>query len=114
MINWVGVWMLSGIISAIVANRRDAAKLGCLVGVILGPLGIIAAFFIRGNHVECSHCRELVHVAARVCPHCRRETDSGQRTQYAKRIARAEIISTAMAALLAVVCLAVVVFILIA
>jgi ribosomal protein L37AE/L43A len=44
-----------------------------IVGVLLGPFGILIALFSQGNRKTCPHCRELIHKDATVCSHCQRD-----------------------------------------
>jgi len=63
-------WFLFGIVSAFVASQRGGS--GCLwliVGILLGPFGLILAFIIPG--VRCPACKKTVHPEATKCPYCR-------------------------------------------
>lgn len=67
----LAVGFLCGLIAAMIGQRKGAAGSGFLLGLLLGPLGIVIALVMRGNRVACPHCKELVQKAASVCPHCR-------------------------------------------
>jgi len=66
------LWLICPVVAGLVAARRDRAGIGFILGLVLGPLGIVAAFVIRGNRRLCTFCKELVHNEATVCPHCQR------------------------------------------
>jgi predicted amidophosphoribosyltransferase len=44
-----------------------------IIGVLLGPFGILIALFSQGNRKRCPHCRELIDKDATVCSHCHRD-----------------------------------------
>lgn len=43
------IWILFGVAGAIVLSRFNKAGTGCLLGGLLGPIGLIIAFVMRGN-----------------------------------------------------------------
>lgn len=70
----IGLWILSGILSAVIASGKERS--GCAhfaLGFILGPLWLIAVLAMGKAGVACPHCREVVNAEATVCPHCRRD-----------------------------------------
>lgn len=70
---WVGLWILCGIIAAMIGSKKGEGCLAFILGVILGPFGILIALFSTGNRIQCPYCKELIHKDANVCPHCQRE-----------------------------------------
>lgn len=80
---WMVLWVVCGVIAAmIVADKGGNGVIGFLVGVLFGPLGIVAAFFLGdakakeaqqiagGDSKKCPRCAELVKADALVCKHC--------------------------------------------
>ncbi|MDX1755867.1 MAG: hypothetical protein R3175_07410 [Marinobacter sp.] len=80
----VVLWIICGGVSAMIANHkgRDAFP-WFLIGVIFGPLGILASIvvsstdakkekqaIIQGSMKQCPRCAEAVKSAAVVCKHC--------------------------------------------
>ena len=78
-------WVLMGILAAIIANAkgRSAGGFGCL-GVLLGPIGILAAMLAApasavaarerpDRRVACDRCAEMIQPDARVCRFCGQE-----------------------------------------
>jgi hypothetical protein len=81
--------LFCGVISAMVA--RGKGRSGCgwfVIGVLLGPLGLIASFVIgadkeglerkqlrSGKLVKCPQCAELIKAEAKVCRHCGAKAD---------------------------------------
>ncbi len=76
-------WFLFGVVSAVIASARGGSALvGFLVGFVLGPFGVIIAFFLGGERAraekdlaagtskKCPRCAELVKPEARVCRFC--------------------------------------------
>lgn len=66
-------WAICAFVAALIAGRRNAAGTGCLLGALLGPFGIIASIFVKGDRVDCPYCKELIRADATVCPHCQRD-----------------------------------------
>ena len=95
MIYVVAFWILCGIASAAALSRYNKAGIGCLLGTLLGPIGIIIALIMRsdarqnqeeashaapareqeqrGSEHECPYCAELILSRATVCKHCGRD-----------------------------------------
>lgn len=64
------IWPMFGVLGFLIAKDKEAGCLGALLGFLLGPFGLIAAFFID-QRPRCPKCYEHVHVNSSVCPHCR-------------------------------------------
>lgn len=77
-------WIICGAVAAvIVSSKGGSGLLGFAVGGLLGPIGIIVAFFLgdpknqaeqeiaSGEKKKCPQCAELVLAEARICKHCR-------------------------------------------
>lgn len=82
------LWLLFGAAAAFVANARGGDGLtGFLLGLFLGPLGLVIACFtgseakrderdvVAGAKKVCPRCAETVLRAALVCKHCGAEFD---------------------------------------
>jgi hypothetical protein len=68
---WVVVWLCCGIGAAIIASNRGERNLTAfLVGLLLGPIGVLLA--LTGGK-RCPHCMSKIHAAANICPKCLRE-----------------------------------------
>ena len=67
------LWILFGIVAAIIGSKKGAGCAGFILGMLLGPFGIIIALFITGDRKTCPFCRELIHQDATVCSHCQRD-----------------------------------------
>jgi hypothetical protein len=72
---FIGFWLLCGIVAAMIGRRKGAGCVGFVVGLILGPIGIIIALVMKGNRKACPFCKELVNRDATVCPHCQKDID---------------------------------------
>jgi len=81
------VWAICGIISAIIASNKGRSGAGWFfIGVLFGPLGIVAALVVsadhkavkqqkvtEGTHRKCPMCAELVLAEAKICKYCKSE-----------------------------------------
>jgi hypothetical protein len=82
-------WLLcGGVAAAIASSKGGSAGLGFVIGALLGPFGIIIAFFLGseqqraerdlagGTFRKCPRCAELVKPEALVCRYCGHEFQS--------------------------------------
>ena len=64
-------WVVCAILGAIIGGRKDASGAGFLLGLIFGPLGVIAAFAMDSRS-SCPHCGGRLNGRPQVCQHCQR------------------------------------------
>lgn len=67
---FVFVWLMCGIIAAMIGASKGEGCASFALGVILGPFGIIIALLSKGNQKKCPFCKEYVQKDAIVCKHC--------------------------------------------
>jgi cell division protein FtsL len=81
---YIFIWLVFGVISSIIAsNKGNSGCGGFLLGVLLGPIGLLIVLFSSDNKPKvfnpvsytrrCPFCAELVHNEAIVCKHCNRD-----------------------------------------
>ena len=68
------LWIITGgVCGAVIAYYKEAAHQGCLLGVLFGPLGVIAAAFLDFRP-QCMTCGQRLNringKQPRICPHC--------------------------------------------
>jgi predicted amidophosphoribosyltransferase len=63
-------WFLFGIIAAAIGAKKGEGCLSLILGLLLGPIGILIVLLSKGNRQTCPYCRELVHKDAAICRHC--------------------------------------------
>jgi len=64
------IWLVCGGLSAVIGAAKGRGFLGFFLGVLLGPLGILAMLIIPGNRKVCYYCKSHIHKDAIVCPKC--------------------------------------------
>jgi len=94
------LWIFLPILGAAVLSRYNKAGTGFLLGLFLGPIGVLIAVLIRSDASkkeekkrhneliaatkndhddrrkrECPHCAEMILAKAKVCKHCNREVE---------------------------------------
>ena len=91
-------WILCAIAGAAMLSRFNKAGTGCLLGGLLGPIGLIIAWTMRDtakmdrtaaieareqarsaaefrDERECPYCAERILKKARICKHCGRDVE---------------------------------------
>jgi hypothetical protein len=54
-----------------IGSRKGRGGEGFALGLLLGPIGILIAWAMKGNRRTCPACQSLIHQGATVCPFCR-------------------------------------------
>lgn len=78
---FVGLWLLCGILTAVVGGAKGRSGCGWfIVGVLAGPLGLLAVVGMpvaaetqagdAGASRKCPACAETIKREARLCKHC--------------------------------------------
>lgn len=67
------IWILCGIVAALIGGAKGRGCLGFILGILLGPFGILIMLVTPGDRIPCPYCRERIHPDATVCPHCQKE-----------------------------------------
>jgi len=63
-----------GLLAAAISGRHNAAGTGLILGMALGPIGIVAACFADGRR-QCPACNGRVDGKPRLCMHCGSEIE---------------------------------------
>jgi hypothetical protein len=56
-----------------IGSNKGLGCAGLVLGLILGPFGIILVLVLNGDRVKCPFCGKLIDKKAIVCPYCQRE-----------------------------------------
>lgn len=80
---FVVIWVIFGLWAAYVAQQRTGEAIGgFLLGVLLGPIGLLIVYLRKPNPdrvasqtgmKKCPHCVEFIKPEAKVCRYCNRE-----------------------------------------
>jgi len=70
---FLGIWVVCGIIAAMIGSKKEQGCGGFIAGILLGPFGILLMLFTKGNRKTCPFCKESIHAEAVVCPRCQRD-----------------------------------------
>jgi len=65
----VPIWILCAILGGMVGSRNRAGGLGFMIGLLFGPLGVIAAFSLDKRE-KCPCCGGRLNGLPLICPHC--------------------------------------------
>ena len=63
----LSLWLLCAFISAAVGSQTGQPVAGFVLGLVLGPIGIVATYL---TGARCPECRSRVHTEATTCPRC--------------------------------------------
>jgi hypothetical protein len=77
------IWGASCVLGAMIGSSKGRGGAGFVLGLLLGPLGVIITLFLKentekveaealasGDSRKCPFCAELVKVEAKLCKHC--------------------------------------------
>jgi hypothetical protein len=67
----VWMWFSSAVAAGIIGHARQAAIPGLVLGLFLGPIGVVAAFSLDGR-ASCPHCAGRLEGRGQICQHCHR------------------------------------------
>jgi hypothetical protein len=64
-------WFGSAVAAGIIGHARQAVVPGAILGLFLGPIGLVAAFALDGRS-SCPHCAGKLDGRGQICQHCNR------------------------------------------
>ena len=82
----LAIWIILAMVGFYIGNNKGRGSEGFFLGLILGPLGLLIAIFMKpkakslegtalipGTTRKCPFCAELVKREAVICKHCQRD-----------------------------------------
>lgn len=67
------LWIACGLVGAMIGGKKGEAGFGFLLGIFLGPIGLLLIFFSKGNQKTCPFCKGTIHPEAVRCNHCQKD-----------------------------------------
>ncbi|KJG05889.1 hypothetical protein UB33_11015 [Photobacterium angustum] len=68
------IWIVSILVCTAIGSKKGNPVSGFIVGLILGPIGIVLAIFSGDKtRISCKYCAEKISKKAVVCPCCQRD-----------------------------------------
>lgn len=64
-------WFASVPAAGLIGHARHAGVAGAVLGLFLGPIGVVAAFALDGR-ASCPHCAGRLDGRGQICQHCHR------------------------------------------
>jgi len=78
-------WLICGVIAASIGSDKECGCLGFILGILLGPFGIIIILLIKGNKKLCPYCMSRIPAEATVCSKCQRDMSQEEKKQEIER-----------------------------
>jgi hypothetical protein len=73
---WIVLLLIVALLPAWLAQRKGRSfGLWYVGGVLLWPLVLLEAIFMKDQSRRCPHCAESIRAEAHVCPHCQRDVE---------------------------------------
>jgi hypothetical protein len=69
------IWIGSAVVGAIIGSAKNAWIRGALLGIILGPLGVMIMLGIAPFLLVCHGCKHSISKSNLNCPNCGRPTN---------------------------------------
>jgi hypothetical protein len=83
---WFVIWVGCVVAAWAIGNSKSSPGGGLLLGIFLGPIGVLAAFALVDNkRAKCPHCRELIDKEATKCPKCQSSLEANWAAKEAGR-----------------------------
>ena len=80
MENYIGLILLGflvcGGLGARIAGQRECERDGLILGMVFGPLGLLAAMVIDGR-AKCQQCASRFNRGAKICPYRKANLSGG-------------------------------------
>ncbi len=68
----LGWWLLFAAVVGAIGAVKGRPGLGCALGLLLGPVGLVILLVMSGTLRDCPHCSALISRVAPVCSRCGR------------------------------------------
>ena len=74
-------WFICGVIAAVIGSDKECGCLGFILGILLGPFGIIIILLIKGNRKLSPYCMSRINAEATVCSKCQRDMPQEEKAE---------------------------------
>jgi hypothetical protein len=64
------IGFICALLGFLIGKEKGQGGFGALLGLLLGPIGLLIILVMAGNKIKCPYCQEKIHIDATKCPYC--------------------------------------------
>ena len=70
---YVVIWICFAVIGSAIGEKKGRKNTGIVLGLLLGPIGLIIILAMDGDKISCPHCKTKISPRATSCPRCTKD-----------------------------------------
>ena len=70
---YVVIWICFAVIGSAIGEKKGRKNTGIVLGLLLGPFGLIIILAMDGDKISCPHCKTKISPRATSCPRCTKD-----------------------------------------
>ena len=70
---YVVIWICFAVIGSFIGEKKGRQNTGIVLGLLLGPIGLIIILAMDGDKISCPHCKTKISPRATSCPRCTKD-----------------------------------------
>ena len=67
------IWICFAVIGSFIGEKKGRKNTGIVLGLLLGPIGLIIILAMDGDKISCPHCKTKISPRATSCPRCTKD-----------------------------------------